>query len=38
MRGSVAAHEFGAIAKRHFTIPVLNRCGADGVNGTPAWT
>jgi TnpA family transposase len=32
MRGSVAAHELGAIAKRHFTIPVLNRCGADVVN------
>lgn len=43
MRGSVAAHEVGAIAKRHFTIPVLNRCGADVVNAhagldlTPAW-
>ncbi|MEU3282429.1 Tn3 family transposase [Streptomyces antibioticus] len=32
MRGSVTAHEIGAIAKRHFTIPVLNRCGADVVN------
>ncbi len=33
----------GAIAKRHFTIPVLNRCGADVVNAhagldlTAAW-
>ncbi|MGW1617027.1 Tn3 family transposase [Streptomyces sp. NPDC002285] len=32
MRGRVTAHEIGAIAKRHFTIPVLNRCGADVVN------
>jgi hypothetical protein len=37
------AHELGAIAKRHFTIPVLNRCGADVVNAhagldlTAAW-
>jgi len=31
-RGSVTAHELGAIAKRHFTIPVLNRCGADVVD------
>ncbi|MBI0385156.1 Tn3 family transposase, partial [Streptomyces albiflaviniger] len=43
MRGSVGAHELGAIAKRHFTIPVLNRCGADVVNAhvgldlTAAW-
>lgn len=43
MRGSVAAHEIGAIAKRHFTIGVLNRCGADVVNAhagldlTAAW-
>lgn len=43
MRGSVAAHELGAIAKRHFTIPVLNRYGADVVNAhagldlTAAW-
>jgi TnpA family transposase len=43
MRGSVTAHELGAIAKRHFTIGVLNRCGADVVNAhagldlTAAW-
>ncbi|MFI8093565.1 hypothetical protein ACIF9R_35530 [Streptomyces sp. NPDC086080] len=28
----MTAHELGAIAKRHFTVPVLNRCGADVVN------
>ena len=43
MRGSVTAHELGAIAKRHSTVPVLNRCGADVVNAhagldlTAAW-
>lgn len=37
MRGSVAAHELGAIAKRHFTIPVLNRCGPTSSTPTPTW-
>ncbi|MFE3866073.1 Tn3 family transposase [Streptomyces goshikiensis] len=32
MRGSVSAHGLGAIARRHFTTLVLNRCGPEVVN------